>query len=586
MASKWTRGIARWSVLGATSLAVALLAPAFAQAAAGWSTGAPMSVDRIAHTQTLLRDGDVLVTGGQALAPWSSLSSAERYHPATNSWTAVAAMHADRLSHSATLLADGRVLVAGGMDTNSAALASAELYDPALGTWTLAAPMANARRGHSATLMEDGRVLVAGGSGQSSTVALTSAELYDPVANSWTAAGPLTQRRRLHAAVQLPDGDVLVAGGYATAFNATAAVERYDLTANTWTTVAPMAFRRADSPLVVLRDGRLLAIGGDDAGPEETATTEAYDPTADAWQPGPTMSVPRWASSATVLTSGDVLATGLEETTELLTPGADAWRAAGSVPAGIETMSYAQRLLDDGRVLLTGGEAPANVAIYTPETTADAASADFGDVYAGQRSPLLWVTVENTGREPLFVERAEVTGPNAAAFAAERETCTTAPIAPGARCRVAVRFTPSATGAAEASLVLADNEADGQLVVELDGIGVAAPVGTPGSDGARGPAGPTGPAGVPGTAGPRGSSKLPRVTCRSKLLRARGRRAQRVKTTCKVTLARAPGRTATVRVRNRGRTLASGRVRPGRRTLTLRAVTATAPRGPVSVEVR
>lgn len=597
------------------ALAVLLLAPAFAHAAAGWARGAPMAVDRKAHTMTVLPDGDVLVTGGQAIeTPWPSLASVERYHPATNSWRTVAPLLHDRLSQTATLLDDGRVLVTGGLDTEGDALASTELYDPVLGTWTAGAPMTAARRGHTATLLPNGRVLVAGGSGQSSTTALTTAELYDPVADTWTATGPMTGRRRLHAAIETADGRVVVAGGYTTAFNPTATVELYDPLTGTWSAGVPMATPRADFPLVslIIGMGGLMAVGGDD-----TETVESYDVQGNGWMGYPSLMGVRWANSATVLRSGDVLATGSDPSTELLRPGAAAWRYAGDLPSGGSPISYEQRLLNDGRVLLTGtcgdcGRSDENVAIYTPATTAETGpDADFGDVYAAHRSPLQWVTVENTGRELLLVDGVTVGGSDAAAFTTERDGCSTAPVEPGARCRIGVRFTPAAVGAAHATLEIDGNDASGAAVIALDGAGVAAPAGTPGSDGtdgrdgrdggdgaagrdgAAGPIGPGGATGPTGPAGPAGSAgagaTAPKITCTSKLLKPTGRgrkRTQKVQTTCKVTLPRAAARATTVRLRNGGRTLASGKLRAGARTLTLRTVTAAKPRGTFTVELR
>jgi len=290
----------------------------------------------------------------------------------------------------------------------------------------------------------------------------------------------------------------------------------------------------------------------------------------------------------------------------------------------------AQRLAERGAVG-RGGDPSADVAIYTPATTADATPADFGDVALERRSPLLWVTVENTGDERLWVDGASVTGPGSASFTVAGETCTAGPIAPGKTCRVSVRFTPAAEGAASASLELADNEASGAAVVPLDGVGVAGADGADGrdgsegadgqdgadgadgKDGATGPAGPagldgaTGPAGPIGPQGPAGrsgtASAPPAVSCTSRVVRARARGranaaarksargrasqlARTVETRCRVTLATPAARAATVTLRHGGRTLASARIRAGRRTITLKAVTRAVPRGRFVVAVR
>ena len=79
-------------------------------------------------TAMLLPNGQVLVAGGGTPA----LPAAELYDPGTGSWTATAPMLEVRVSQTTTLLRDGTVLVAGGEGLRST-LASAELYDPGSG---------------------------------------------------------------------------------------------------------------------------------------------------------------------------------------------------------------------------------------------------------------------------------------------------------------------------------------------------------------------------------------------------------------------------------------------------------------------
>src|SRR6266446_5765616 len=80
----------------------------------------------------------------------------------TGTWEATGRMATVRIAHTATLLPNGQVLVAGG-NGSIGTLASAELYDPASGLWRETGSMATARYSHTATLLPNGQVLVAGG---------------------------------------------------------------------------------------------------------------------------------------------------------------------------------------------------------------------------------------------------------------------------------------------------------------------------------------------------------------------------------------------------------------------------------------
>ncbi len=102
-----------------------------------WTVAASMHTARYGQTATLLPDGQVLVAGGNAdVYRKKPVSSVELYNPATGTWTVTNSMQLARVAHTATLLLDGQVLIAGGYNTN--VLSSAELYNPKSGTWTAA----------------------------------------------------------------------------------------------------------------------------------------------------------------------------------------------------------------------------------------------------------------------------------------------------------------------------------------------------------------------------------------------------------------------------------------------------------------
>jgi hypothetical protein len=141
-------------------------------------------------TATLLPNGQVLIAGG-ASGSWCDascfLATAELYDPSTNTFIPTGGMSTPRAAASALLLRNGDVLILGGQGPAGAApLASAELYHPSTGTFSLTGSM-NTAKVAPAVLLENGKVLVVGGS--------ADAELYDPATGRFTATGSLTTAR-------------------------------------------------------------------------------------------------------------------------------------------------------------------------------------------------------------------------------------------------------------------------------------------------------------------------------------------------------------------------------------------------------
>jgi hypothetical protein len=132
---------------------------------------------RFKHTATTLRDGGVLIVGGELERP---LSSVEVFDPLANRWWGAASLQLPRFHHAAALLPDGRVLVAGGYHQNP--LSSAEIYDPNTNTWSHAASLHTPRLLHAAVTLPNGYVLVSGGC---HLRPVASIELYDPAADRW-----------------------------------------------------------------------------------------------------------------------------------------------------------------------------------------------------------------------------------------------------------------------------------------------------------------------------------------------------------------------------------------------------------------
>ena len=342
------------AVFWAVALTVALAFPAAAGKApfpgTSPSTSGTLLEPRAAHTATLLPDGRVLVVGGLRNLRWdpeSWLASAELWDPATGTSSPAGSMAESRSYHTATLLQDGRVLIVGGGSQ------SAEVWDPVTLSFSPAGSLPYVVMDHTATLLTDGRVLVVG---------LPNAQIWDPATGIFSQGGPLRSSRSDHTATSLPNGRVLILGGE----TAVAKAEVWDPAVGSFKQTRPLITGRWAHTATLLRDGRVLVTGGITAtySPnrivEETqASAELRDARTGVFVPAGSLARPRHDHTATLLEDGRVLVLGGQgpgrprSATEIWDPATRTFSRGTRLVTG--RIEHTATLLRDGRVLVIGG---------------------------------------------------------------------------------------------------------------------------------------------------------------------------------------------------------------------------------------
>jgi N-acetylneuraminic acid mutarotase len=321
-----------------------------------WTTAGSMNNARTGHTQTLLPNGQVLVTGG--FYNGSVLNSAELYDPSTGQWSPTTdSMSTAREGHTATLLpSNGKVLITGGHNPSNGFLNSAELYDPSTTPhWSTINSMSTARANHTATLLSTGKVLVAGG--QNSGGYLSSAELYDPL-TGWSTAGTMSTTRAYHTATLLGTGKVLIAGGQNSGGLLTNSKLYDPLTG--WSTTFLTPFTLVDHTATLLTTGKVLVAGGWN-GSTYTASAYLYDPNTGNWSTTTSMNAIHSSHTATLLPDGQALvvggiSNGSNSSAERYDPTASppTWTFTGSLNTGRD--QHTATMWPNGQVLVAGGE--------------------------------------------------------------------------------------------------------------------------------------------------------------------------------------------------------------------------------------
>jgi hypothetical protein len=264
-----------------------------------------------------LSDGTVMCQGFQT-ANWYLLTPDINGSYVNGTWTTLASMHDSRLYFSSQVLRDGRVLVAGGEYGSVTNTLSAEFYQPTNNTWTLTPPSPVVFSDAMTEMLPNGDVMVgpveAGGAidtitysvasnnwffgpqllapqNESSWVKLpddsiltidqnaTTSERFIPSLNQWIADGNVpvnlyNPKSELGAAFLLPNGKVFFIG----AINQTAIYTPTGTTnAGSWVAgpAIPNNLGANDAPAAMMPNGKILCAFGDDT--NQVPPTDFYE---------------------------------------------------------------------------------------------------------------------------------------------------------------------------------------------------------------------------------------------------------------------------------------------------------------------
>ena len=334
----------------------------------------------------LATDGSIMAEGPGVSNQWFKLTPGTNGgYASTGTWSNLASMSLQRLYFGSNVLKDGRVLVVGGEYSGPSGTSNwtntGEIYNPVANSWSGIANFPQSQFGDDPTmLLDDGRVLAGYLSGPQTY-------LYDPSTNTWTAAGTKLRNERSDEEtwLKLADGSILSYDVFSSINTGVGSAQRYIPSTNTWVDAGTVPVALSSSALgeelggaALLADGRAWYIGA-------TGHTALYDPATNSWTAGPDIPNGQHADDAPacMMPNGHVLfAADGSSTSSTFSPPTHIYEydpVAGTItqvpdPVNLSgTPSYECRMLmlPDGRVAFTDGSA--QLFVYTPDSGPNAA---------------------------------------------------------------------------------------------------------------------------------------------------------------------------------------------------------------------
>jgi len=347
---------------------VGLLAPGRAQAAGTWSSLANIAPDSIG-LMLLLSDGTVMCQQ-YSDTNWYRLTPDTNGNYVNGTWTTLAPMHDSRLYFASQVLRDGRVLVTGG-EYGSGTNGSSEVYQPTNNTWTLTPPIGVAVSDGNSEVLPNGNVMV-----QPVPDALGT-RIFDIVSNTWSVGPMLLADQNEATWVKLPDDSILSIDDNSTTS------ERFIPSLNQWIADAtvPVNLYNYKSELgggYLLPNGKVFFIGATN---QTAIYTPTGTTNAGSWILGPVIPNNFGANDApsAMMVNGKILCT-FGTNTDQVAPTyfyeydyvSNIFTQVSSPTGGLtdDNPTFVELMLDlpDGTVLYT--HSSSQIYVYTPDGSA------------------------------------------------------------------------------------------------------------------------------------------------------------------------------------------------------------------------
>jgi hypothetical protein len=268
-------------------------------------------------TMVLLTDGRIMVQE-EATPHWHALTPDAHGSYLNGTWASLADMDIWRRYYTSAVLKDGRVLICGGEQSGAGGdTTDCRMYNPVTNSWSAVPPPPGwtVIGDSTAVVLPNGKVMLG-------NIGNTSCAIYDPATNSWSPAASKAVRSNEETWVLLPDNTVLTVQCFSP-YNS----EKYIIGSNTWKNEGALPVSLVDpvmaeiGPAMLLYNKKVIYFGANNSsGHGKTAlyTMPATATGTGTWAAGP--NIPNVGGKvivsndcpASLLPNGKVLFTGAQ----------------------------------------------------------------------------------------------------------------------------------------------------------------------------------------------------------------------------------------------------------------------------------